>query len=237
LTALAEKLKDRYFRDEEHPYRLFERTVRGLLRPEHALLDVGCGSTAPVLRKFREACDRLVGIDMVDLDVEIPGIEFYRGDLARIPLPAASVDVIMARSVMEHIEDPAPAYRELVRVLRPGGRLVFLTPNLWDYASLAACVIPNRWHASLVAKMEGRDEEDVFPTHFKTNTFGAVKRWCHESGFELESFQYLGQYPAYFMFNGFLFILGTGYEKLISRFEWLRFLRGWIFVTLRKPGR
>jgi hypothetical protein len=83
--------------------------------------------------------------------------------------------------------------------------------------------------------MEGRDEEDVFPTYFKTNTFGAVKPWCQASDFELESFQYLGQYPVYFMFNGFLFILATGYEKLISRFEWLRFLRGWIFVTLRKP--
>ena len=236
MTALAEKLKDRYFRDEDHPYRIFEGAVRGLLRPEHALLDVGCGSTAPVLRNFRETCARLVGIDVVDLDVEIPGIELYRADLARIPLPDASIDVVMARSVMEHIEDPAAVYRELVRVLRPGGRLVFLTPNLWDYASLAACVIPNRWHGTLVAKMEGRDEEDVFPTYFKTNTFGAVKRWCHESGFELESFQYVGQYPAYFLFNGFLFVMATGYEKLISRFEWLRFLRGWIFVTLRKRG-
>ena len=237
MTALADKLKDRYFRDEDHPYRLFERRVRGLLRPEHTLLDVGCGSTAPVLRNFREACARLVGIDVVDLDVEIPGIELYRADLARIPLPDSSIDVVMARSVMEHIEDPAAVYRELVRVLRPGGRLVFLTPNLWDYASLAACVIPNRWHGTLVAKMEGRDEEDVFPTYFKTNTFGAVNRWCNESGFELESFQYLGQYPAYFLFNGFLFIMATGYEKLISRFEWLRFLRGWIFVTLKKRGR
>jgi len=237
LTALADKLKDRYFRDEDHPYRLFERRVRGLLRPEHTLLDVGCGSTAPVLRNFREACARLVGIDVVDLDVEIPGIELYRADLARIPLPDSSIDVVMARSVMEHIEDPAAVYRELVRVLRPGGRLVFLTPNLWDYASLAACVIPNRWHGTLVAKMEGRDEEDVFPTYFKTNTFGAVNRWCNESGFELESFQYLGQYPAYFLFNGFLFIMATGYEKLISRFEWLRFLRGWIFVTLKKRDR
>ena len=58
-----------------------------------------------------------------------------------------------------------------------------------------------------------------------------MKRWCHESGFELESFQYVGQYPAYFLFNGFLLVMATGYEKLISRFDWLRFLRGWIFVT------
>jgi SAM-dependent methyltransferase len=237
LTALAEKLKDRYFRDEDHPYRIFERTVRGLLRPEYSLLDVGCGSTAPVLRNFRDTCARLVGVDLVDLDVEIPGIEFYRSDSAHIPVPSASIDIAMARSVMEHIANPAAVYRELGRVLRPGGRLVFLTPNLWDYASLAACVIPNRWHATLVGKMEGRDEEDVFPTHFKTNTLGAVKRWSYEAGFEIESFQYLGQYPAYFLFNGFLFILATGYEKLIARFELLRFLRGWIFVTLRKPER
>ncbi len=237
MTALAEKLRDRFFRDDQHPYRVFERAVRGLLRPEHVLLDVGCGSTAPLLQNFRGSCDRLVGIDLVDFDVEISGIELYRGDVASIPLPCASIDIVTARSVMEHIEDPASMYRELVRVLRPGGYLVFLTPNLWDYASLAACVIPNRWHARFVAKMEGRDERDVFPTHFKSNTHGAVNRWCHKSGFELESFQYLGQYPAYFTFNGFLFMVATGYEKLISQFEWLQFLRGWILATLRKPDR
>ena len=39
------------------------------------------------------------------------------------------------------------------------------------------------------------------------------------------------------MFNGFLFLLGTAFEKLISRFDALRILRGWIMVTLVKPGR
>ena len=40
--------------------------------------------------------------------------------------------------------------------------------------------------------------------------------------------------PSYFMFNGLLFALATGYEKLISRFGALAFLRGWILVTLKK---
>ena len=38
------------------------------------------------------------------------------------------------------------------------------------------------------------------------------------------------------MFNGLLFLLGTAFEKLISRFEFLRLLRGWILVTLVKPA-
>ena len=50
------------------------------------------------------------------------------------------------------------------------------------------------------------------------------------------SFEYLSHYPDYLMFNGALCFLGTCYEKLISRFDRLRFLRGWILVTLRKPG-
>jgi len=37
------------------------------------------------------------------------------------------------------------------------------------------------------------------------------------------------------MFNGLLFAVGTAYDKLISRFESLRILRGWILVTLIKP--
>ena len=37
------------------------------------------------------------------------------------------------------------------------------------------------------------------------------------------------------MFNGALFFIGTGFEKLIARIDALRILRGWILVTLRKP--
>jgi len=50
------------------------------------------------------------------------------------------------------------------------------------------------------------------------------------------SFRYLGQYPSYFMFNGLLFLLATGYEKILDKVPALAFLRGWIFATLRKPA-
>ena len=95
--------------------------------------------------------------------------------------------------------------------------------------------MPNRFHPAIVAKVEGREEEDVFPVRYRTNTRRAVDNLAAGAGLKVESFKYLGQYPNYFMFNAALFLLGTGYDKLVSRFESLRFLRGWILVTLRRP--
>ena len=112
---------------------------------------------------------------------------------------------------------------------------MFLTANMWDYGTLVARLVPNRFHGRIVRFAEGRAEEDTFPTAYKTNTRRDVDRLAHASGLEVEEFRYLSQYPNYLMFNGLLFAIGTAYEKVISRFEGLRLLRGWIMVTLLKP--
>ena len=153
-----------------------------------------------------------------------------------MPLPDACVDIIMSRSVFEHLTDPASVYAEFARVLRPGGRVVFLTANMWDYGTLVARLVPNRLHGKVVKVVEGREEEDTFPTAYKTNTRADVDRLAAAAGLKVQDFDYLSQYPNYLMFNGLLFLLGTAYEKLISRFHALRGLRGWIMVTLVKPG-
>lgn len=236
MSKLALALRDRFFESDRHPYRIFEQCVRSHLQPHHTLLDAGCGRTAPVLASFRGSASRLIGVDLVEFTADFHDIELHRSDLERLPLPDRCVDVVMARSVMEHVTHPLETYRELGRVLKPGGRLIFLTANLWDYASLGAKLIPNRLHPWLVARMEGRAEEDVFPTAYKTNTRRAVQRWSRQSGFEIESFAYLGQYPAYFLFNAPLFLIATAYEKVISNVALLQALRGWILVVLVKTG-
>ena|SRR5690348_7913794 len=235
MSALAHRLREHFYRDEDHPYRIFQAEVARHLVPTATLLDAGCGRTAPVLARFRGRAARLIGVDLVDFRSEAQDLELHQGDLASMPIEDGVVDVVMARSVMEHVTQPRDVYAEVYRVLRPGGRFVFLTANLWDYASLVAKAVPNRFHPGIVARTEGRHEEDVFPTAYRTNTRGAVKRWAAQSGFAIEDFRYLGQYPSYFLFNGFLFALAMGYEKLIERVGALNFLQGWILVTLRKP--
>ncbi|MCZ8111332.1 MAG: class I SAM-dependent methyltransferase [Betaproteobacteria bacterium] len=237
MSTLAHRLLDRWYRGVPHPYALFERRVDSLLGAAGSgvLLDAGCGRTVPVLRKFLGRAERLIGVELVDFTDVPPGIETHNSDLAHLPLPDASVDMIMSRSVFEHLTDPDAVYREFARVLRPGGRVVFLTANMWDYGTLVARLIPNRLHGSIVKVVEGRAEEDTFPTAYKTNTRSDVDRLSRAAGLRVEQFEYLSQYPNYLLFNGVLFAMGAAYEKIISKVDALRFLRGWIMVTLQKP--
>ncbi|MCI0564584.1 MAG: class I SAM-dependent methyltransferase, partial [Nitrososphaera sp.] len=214
VSKLAVKIKEVLYARETHPYWYFEEQVAELLhRRPGTLLDVGCGREALVLRKFKGQAERLLGLDLIEYRVDDPDVTLLHGSISAIPLRDGCVDVIMARSVMEHITEPLGGFREVNRVLKKGGAFVFLTANLWDYASLLAMLIPNRFHPWIVARSEGRAEGDVFPTAYKCNSKGTVYRIARQVGLDVTDFRYLSQYPNYFMFNGPLFLLASGYEK------------------------
>ncbi|MFI9509829.1 class I SAM-dependent methyltransferase [Nocardia sp. NPDC052566] len=58
-----------------------------------------------------------------------PRVEMIQGNLADLPLPDASVDVVVNFQVIEHLWDQGQFLRECLRVLRPGGELLISTPN------------------------------------------------------------------------------------------------------------
>jgi SAM-dependent methyltransferase len=182
---------------------------------------------------------RLIGIDLCEFKMQDDQRErpfLIKSSATAISLRDASVDLVISRSVLEHLENPPEVYREIHRILKLNGHLIFLTPNLYDYASIISKLIPSRFHASIVRLTEGRNEEDTFPTYYRSNTGRDIERLAKIAGFEICSLEYLGQYPSYFMFNPVLFMIGTAYDKLICRFDILKYLRGWILATLRKRG-
>jgi SAM-dependent methyltransferase len=102
------------------------------------LLDVGCGS-GESLRRITSMGWEAEGVDVDPLAVEnarAKGVRVRLGDLASQQYPDDYFDAVYMSHVIEHVHDPAGLLRECRRVLKPGGRLVALTPNVdsWGHA-------------------------------------------------------------------------------------------------------
>ncbi|HUH72082.1 MAG TPA: class I SAM-dependent methyltransferase, partial [Mycobacterium sp.] len=94
-----------------------------------------------------------------------------------LPYRDEQFDVIVARSVFEHIEHPDATAAELLRVLRPGGLIAAVTPNKRGYIAVAARLVPNDRHVRALAAIQPeRKPEDVFPTYYRLNTPKALCR-------------------------------------------------------------
>jgi len=93
------------------------------------LLDVGCGSK-PYQTLF--AVDTYIGLD---IDSEISrqsGIADHHYDGITFPFADASFDSVLCNQVLEHVFNPDEFIREIVRVLKPGGKLLLTVPFVWD---------------------------------------------------------------------------------------------------------
>ena len=98
------------------------------------MLDLGSGAGADVLITARRVgtSGRAIGLDMTDEMLElartnaaregVENVEFVKGYIEDIPLPDASVDVVISNCVINLAGDKRAAIAEAARVLRPGGR-------------------------------------------------------------------------------------------------------------------
>lgn len=212
------------------------RRIRHLMPANARILDAGCGWTLPFARQLAGEAQEVVGVDLgIDFVPPEPNVKAVEGNLEALPFPNQSFDLVMSRSVLEHLERPEKVFQEIGRVLKPGGYFVFLIPNFYDYVSLASWLIPNQVHGFVVEKLMGRDPKDTFPTFYRANTPRALEKLSSQAGMVLQDAQLLSQYPAYLMFSPVAFRAGVAWDKLISTHESLAFLRGWILGVARRP--
>lgn len=201
----------------------FYTRINSLLHPSSVILDVGCGRGAaaddPVawrreLQRFKGKCERVIGAD-VDPDAAAnPWIdEFHLMQGTRLPLSDASVDICFADAVVEHIDAVELFFSECTRVLRPGGQLLVRTPNTWNYATIATRLIPNRFHAKALARVQpSRKEEDIFPTLYRCNTARRIRRQLERNGMDAVVVPYESE-PAYLSFSRSLYSLGVLHQR------------------------
>jgi arsenite methyltransferase len=109
-------------------------TALARLEPGEVVLDLGSGGGLDVLLSARRVgpTGKAYGLDMTGEMLElaranaaaagVTNVEFLRGDIERIPLPDASVDVVISNCVINLSADKRQVLREAFRVLKPGGR-------------------------------------------------------------------------------------------------------------------
>jgi SAM-dependent methyltransferase len=141
-------------------------------------LDLGCGhKLLPTWRLENEK--KLVGSAklIAGIDADYGSLAKHKtikkrvcGDICRLPFVDNTFDLITSNMVFEHLEIPEEQLREISRILKKGGRLIFHTPNKHGYTTFLARILPEFVKSSLVYLLQGRKEEDVFPAYYRINS-------------------------------------------------------------------
>jgi len=109
-------------------------TRHAALRPGETVLDLGSGAGNDVFIARHEVgpTGHVIGVDMTPEMVArarsnaaklgLGNVEFRLGEIEHLPVESGSIDVVISNCVLNLLPDKAPAFVEMARVLRPGGR-------------------------------------------------------------------------------------------------------------------
>jgi len=181
-------------------HRVFIQRLNQAVTDKTDWLDLGCGHrmTPSWIDPDGELANQLVqrANSVVGIDCDLPSLERNHsidrrvgGTIGRLPFASGSFDLVTANMVVEHLKNPQPVLDEIHRVLRPGGVLLIHTPNaLCPITRLAAC-ISQRWKNLIVRLLEGRSDQDVFPTYYHMNRTETIKQLAAISGLNVRQIE------------------------------------------------
>lgn len=180
------------------------------------ILDIGCGH-ADFLETIYIKTPNTYGIDPDKNAIEKNTIIRNKvvGFADNLPFKDNFFDLVVSAWVLEHLKNPKKAFKEIYRILKPGGKVIFLTPNVWNYNVWMIRIVPDRFHDFFTRKLYDRQENDTYPKQYKINSIKKIDKTLLPIGFK--KFQLiLNSDPSYISFNKPFFKFACLLEKLMD---------------------
>lgn len=218
-NLIAAALKKQYARTMHEAYTFARRAASS--HPANDVLDCGSDAGHERMETFGQRAMGTEGFHYSGLEwseqaVEqgrAQGLDIVAADLNRaLPVESASQDCVIAYSVLEHLLMPCAFIAECHRVLRPGGRLVVLTPNISTYFTAIQILCgkmpssgPHPDSNSLIESEQPTNVLDVVRDDVSADTpqhrhlvvfsFRVLRDFLQSAGFVIEEAKGFGYYP------------------------------------------
>lgn len=196
---------------------IYQENINQNINQNTKILDVGCGHSNFMEQVFNKT-KHTYGIDSDKKAIEKNTIIKNKiiGSANNIPLANNFFDLITLAWTLEHLDNPQKTFQEIYRVLKPKGKVIFLTPNTWNYNVWIIRAIPNVFHKPLVRYFYNRQNGDTYLKKYKINSIKKINQILSSVGFKKSQIILNGD-PSYISFNKPLFRFACLIEKLLDR--------------------
>lgn len=229
----AKSLQEKYYSGFQSPFSYFNEILVKYVDNNSVVFHLGCGADQSI--GLRGNSKFVIGIDLdpwIYRNQDIDSGSF--GDICTLPFKNEFVDLVISRWVLEHLKYPERSIHEAARVLKPGGRLILLTPNQFHYAGFITWITPHKLQKLFVKHLLKDSPDEVFPTYYRANTIHRLRYLMDEAGLFEEKVEMLEGAPALLSFSPFTYLAGVAYERLVNRYAILSGFRSAILAIFRK---
>ncbi len=209
---------------------LFENWIKSTLKPDSVWIDAGCGSNT-LVDEFSAYSEHGTGIDCVVHPELMKRERFLLGYLSNLPIESGSTDTIVSNMVVEHLKDPKKVFSEFLRVLKPGGNVFFRTTNKFYPSQFFGHIFSKNVKDKIINKIFGVESHDIFPTHYRINTYNKIKKLLPSLGFEINKLEAIEDLH---MFHPLAFEISYNIYRIQSMIPFY-FLRNTLICWAKKP--